>query len=194
MEETPPVTTKHNDSKELALIRQIAGADQAALGQLYDRMGGWIYSLAFSIVKNQADAEEVTQEVFLTVWKKAPDFSESRGSVRAWLAVMTRHLAIDRTRGRQFKESIRSDSGDALENHITDTPAVATIQSSLDGNYIGQAMQLLEEPQRRVLYMSYYEGYSHSEIAQRLDLPVGTVKSRIRSGVNRLRGLLEEEV
>ena len=61
-------------------------------------------------------------------------------------------------------------------------------------NHVGQAMQQLEEPQRRVLYMSYYEGYSHSEIAQRLDLPVGTVKSRIRSGVNRLRGLLEEEV
>jgi len=188
------VTTKHNDSKELALIRQIAGADQVALGSLYDRVGGWVYSLAYSIVKNQADAEEVTQEVFLTVWKKAVDFTETRGSIRAWLAVMTRHAAIDRTRGRQYKETRRSDSGDAAERQLAQLPDQTAPNGAGDRNVIGQAMLQLEEPQRQLLYMSYYEGYSHSEIAERLDLPVGTVKSRIRSGVNRLRGLLEEEV
>jgi RNA polymerase sigma-70 factor (ECF subfamily) len=186
------VNSSSAQTPEDALVLRIADGDQGAVGLLYDRLGGWIYSLAISIVRVEADAEEVTQEVFLSLWRKAERYSPDRGSVRAWLAVITRRLAIDRTRARSYRESKRSAPETEL-THLADTSAAQSIVDSAESRNVADAMQRLDENQRIALQMSYYEGYSHSEIAQKLSVPLGTVKSRIRSGMTELRRMLQIE-
>jgi RNA polymerase sigma-70 factor (ECF subfamily) len=174
-------------------MKEIAGGDRQAVGKLYDCLGDWVYTLAHSIVRNASDAEEVTQEVFLTVWQQADRFSLDRGTVRAWLAVMTRHLAIDRTRSRMHREPRRSVSPDSVPHVLVDARAEGNILSEVAGRSVLEALDKLAEMHRQALYLSYYEGFSHSEIAGMLEIPLGTVKSRIRSGMDQLRQMLDIE-
>jgi RNA polymerase sigma-70 factor (ECF subfamily) len=187
------VKPEPEDSVEAQLMRRIARRDSEALSQLYDRLGKWVFSLAMSVVRNRSDAEEVTQEIFLRIWRQASRFKSDRGTVRAWLAIITRRSAIDRTRSRGHKEKKRATSMDDAAMEMTDTGAAGRIVDGAERRIVHDAMGRLEDGQSEVIQLSYYEGYSHSEIADKLQLPLGTVKTRIRNGLKQLRQMLDSK-
>ena len=179
------------DAALLGLIRQ---RDESALAMLYDTRGQMLYSLALSIVGNTADAEEVTQEVFLKVWNKAEVFDPARGSALAWLVTMARRLAIDKTRSRQHKSRGREVSIDDTAGAAPRPEAAVAgelVTAGVQAREVLDALERLDENHREVIRLSYFEGLSHSKIASHLNTPLGTVKSRIREAVGQLRRILD---
>jgi RNA polymerase sigma-70 factor (ECF subfamily) len=169
-------------------IEQIASGNQDAMAQLYDETSSLVYGMALRIVRDPSAAEEVAMDVYLQVWRTARQYSVSRGSVKAWLATMARARAIDWLRSSQARlcrESSPIDQGPPL---VAPTPGPE--QAVLDSHrrrMIRQHMDKLPVEQCRLIEMSFFSGFSHSEIAERMDMPLGTVKSRIRQGMCQLR-------
>lgn len=174
--------------RDAVLLGRIQAGDQGALAELYDQRQRLIYSLALSIVSSPADAEEVTQEVFFRVWEKAGIFDESRGSALSWMVTMTRRLAIDRTRSKHYKAGARSAE-------FTDKTALISSGDeafrALEHSEALTALETLSADHREVINLSFFEGLSHSQIADCLDKPLGTVKSRIREAIGKLRQQLQ---
>jgi len=180
------------------LLGLIKKRDEHALSAFYDRKSGLVFSLAYSMLGNKSDAEEVTEEVFLKIWEKAETFDNARGSAQAWLTIMTRRLAIDKSRSKQYKMRSReasletADAGGKLgEGHEDDE---RKIMMAAEAGRISKALGQLDDSLREVIQLSYYEGLSHSKIAERLESPLGTVKTRIREAVIQLRRILSVEV
>lgn len=186
-----------NETDEL-LLGLIREGDEIALSRLYDRKSRFVFSLAYNLLGNKDDAEEITEEVFFRLWEKADSFDKSRGSVLAWLAIITRRLAIDKTRSRQFKSRSKEVSLEAVDaaSNLGDRheKGARNIESMVDTDRISEALNQLSNTQREMIKLSYYEGLSHSKIADRLDAPLGTVKTRIREAVIQLRRILGVEV
>ena len=180
------------------LLGLISDGDELALSRLYDRKSGIVYSLAYNMLGNKHDAEEVTGEVFMKIWEKAGSFDRTRGSVAAWIAVMARRLAIDRTRSKQYRSRGREvpiepvDAGGKLGDKHGESES--RIVMSIEAGKISNALNRLSDAYREVIQLSYFEGLSHSKISERLDTPLGTVKTRIREAVIQLRQLLSIEV
>ena len=167
-------------------VRRIAAADQGALAALYDATNRLVYGMALRILGNPADAEEVTLDLYTQVWRTAATFDERRGSVVAWLMTMTRTRSIDRLRssaGRNRREESLADYGETPSAQRSSEPAVA--------REVRAALHSLAPEQREVIELAYWYGYSHSELADRLGQPLGTVKTRIRLGMMKLRSQLE---
>ncbi len=177
------------------LMRLVQKGDERALSMLYQNHSALIYSLALSVVRNNADAEEVTLDVFTKVWQKAKMFDSRRGSVLAWMVTMTRRLAIDRTRSKHFKAAVKGVDieGVAEEQLGSASVAAATdrVTQNLEAEEVMNALQQLESQYREVIELSYFEGLSHAKIANHLDTPLGTVKSRLRDGLKQLRKILD---
>jgi RNA polymerase sigma-70 factor (ECF subfamily) len=173
-----------------AAFDRMARGDQDALGEIYDRHGRLVYSLAFRIVRDQADAEDVVQEVFSQAWRQAARYDSSRGTVLGWLLTLTRSRAIDRLRGRRSRPEPSVDEG--LLNALPDPAAPADVQVAwaAQATQIRAALDGLSVLQRVAIELAFYEGLTHAEIADRLELPLGTVKTRIRQGLLKLRELL----
>jgi RNA polymerase sigma-70 factor, ECF subfamily len=160
---------------------------------LYDRHGGVAYSLAYRIVGDRAAAEEVTQEAFISVWRSGARFDAARGSVRSWLLSVVRNRAIDFLRSRASKApKLDFDDEAALEQRPaeerTEEEALRRETSAELRGVLGK----LPDPQAKVIELAYFGGFSHSEIAQILGLPMGTVKGRMRLGLEKIRGELAE--
>jgi RNA polymerase sigma-70 factor, ECF subfamily len=177
---------------DVELLRQIAGGDEPALGALYDRYRLILFGLILRILHSQPEAEDVLQEVFLQVWRKASDFDEARGRPFTWLVTLARSRAIDRlrslgSRDRTAQEAAR-DVPDSISSAADD--AVKSEQAEI----VRRALQELPEEQRRTLLLAYFEGLTQSEISERLNTPLGTIKTRMRSGMIRLRELLGERM
>lgn len=175
-------------SHDTALLRRIRDRDEGALAEFYDRHATFVYSLARSILRNDGDAEDVTQDVFFRLWDRGDAFDASKGSPLAWLTILTRRLAIDRTRSRGFRARARETSLEAAVS--TDGKGADDIVLSAEANQVLAALEQLDPVYRDVIRMSYYEGLSHSGIATQLGTPLGTVKSRLREGVTQLRRIL----
>jgi RNA polymerase sigma-70 factor, ECF subfamily len=173
-----------------AAFERVARGDHDALGEIYDRHGRLVYSLALRILRDQADAEDVVQEVFSQAWRQAARYDASRGTVLGWLLTLTRSRSIDRLRGRQSRPATAADEG--LLNAIPDPGAPADAQVAWAGQatQIRAALDGLSVLQRVAIELAFYEGLTHAEIAERLELPLGTVKTRIRQGLLRLRDRL----
>lgn len=174
-------------------VRRMVRHDPDALAELYDRHARAIYSLALHIVGEQGEAEDVVQEVFSQAWAQAPRYEARRGAVAAWLLTMTRSRAIDRVRARRS----RPDAEPADERQLRDLIDPAALQdlSLLTRDQISRlrsAMARLPVMQRVVIEMAYFEGLTQREIAERLDEPLGTVKTRVRLGLLKLREALTE--
>lgn len=177
-------------AEDRAAFERMARGDQDALAEIYDRHGRLVYSLAFRILRDQSDAEDVVQDVFSQAWRQAARYDASRGSVLGWLLTLTRSRAIDRLRGRRSRPEPSSDEG-AL-NGIPDPAVPADVQaaSASQATQIRAALDGLTVLQRVAIELAFYEGLTHAEIAERLELPLGTVKTRIRQGLLKLRDRL----
>ena len=180
--------------EDRAAIDRMARGDQDALADIYDRHGRLVYSLALRIVRDQADAEDVVQEVFSQAWRQAGRYDASRGTVLGWLLTLTRSRAIDRLRGRRARPEPTVDEG--LLNAIPDAAAPVDLQAvwASQASQIRAAVDGLTVLQRVAIELAFYEGLTHAEIAERLELPLGTVKTRIRQGLLKLRDRLSGAV
>jgi RNA polymerase sigma-70 factor (ECF subfamily) len=183
-------------SPDSAIVARIASGDERALGDLYDRYGGMAFSLACAIVGERADAEEVVADAFAQIWRSAAGFDAGRGSVTAWVAPIARTRALDlvrsrRRRARVLEEAaVVTDEGETLvlapNSQATDRGAEQSEAAAL----VRRSLADLPSPQRRVIEMAYFGGLSQSEIAAELSEPLGTVKTRMRAGMERLRQAL----
>lgn len=176
--------------EDVACLRRMAAGDQSGVGLLYDRHSGAVYSLAYRVLADAGDAEDVVQEVFAQAWRQAGRFEPTRSSVLGWLLMMTRSRSIDRVRARSVRPS--AGSGDEAKDAIADerpNPETTAVTRQ-EAARLGEALAGLEPLQREALELAYYKGMSQSEIARALGQPLGTVKTRVRTALARLRSAL----
>jgi RNA polymerase sigma-70 factor (ECF subfamily) len=177
------------------LIGSAAGGDERAIGTLYDRYGAVLYAVAYRIVGQRADAEEVVAEVFAQAWRDAPRFEAARGSVAGWLTMIARSRALDLVRAKSRRERItataaadRPDASPGMGDWRADpSHSVDTAERRVR---VREALETLSPPQRQAIELAYFEGLSQSEIAERLQEPLGTIKTRVRLGMQKLRECL----
>lgn len=175
-------------------LEGIRARDAAALQSLYDETSRVLYSLAFRVLNDREDAEEVMLDVYQQVWNAANRFDPSRGNVLSWLAVMTRNRAIDRVRQSNVRRSRELQVEDQVDT-ASDSPAPEA-QSILAQQQVlvRRAMATLGQEQREAIELAFYSGMSHSEVADALGEPLGTVKTRIRVGMQKLRKALPSDL
>lgn len=178
---------------EAALIQQIAQQDSAALATLYDRYSRIIYAIALRSLRSAEESEEVVLDVFTQVWRIAERYDSTKSRVDTWLFMMTRSRVLDRLRKRQrriqsVREPFESMATQVADGNITPLES-AVIQERRE--QVIMALAALPPEQRSVLELAYYDGLSHSEIAAQTGISLGTVKTRIRLGLNKLRSRLE---
>ena len=167
-------------------------ADNSALGILYDRYGRKVYALAYGILRCVPDAEDVLQEVFERVWKKSHTYQSSLGDVKYWLLRIAHNRSINRLKARTLRAGPSFNSSDSSVGGMPDSITLSTeTDTNFDiGEYVRNALEYLPEEQRRLIELAFFKGLSHSEIAETEQLPLGTVKTRIRSGIMKLRSEL----
>lgn len=165
------------------LVAAMAAGDRDALSQLYERHAGLLLGLAMRIVRDRREAEDLLHDVFLEAWRSAKDFDPKRGRVRTWLAIRMRSRALDLQKSARVSRNAGDSGLDALVDE--------SLSASPDHARVRRALAELGPDQRKVLELAYFEGLSCTEIAARVEVPVGTVKSRIAAGLDRLRGQLK---
>lgn len=188
-----------NNPRDRDLLRRIASKEPEALSLLYDHYHRLLFGLLKSILKKTEEAEDILQEVFTTIWEKADQFNTDRGTAYTWIISLTRNKAIDRLRSKVYKEQkkqstslndddvfhpLYSDENNPLENTILTDRA----------KRVYDALQKLSEKQRSVIQVAYFDGLSQSEISDEYNIPLGTVKTRMRDGMIKLRELLAQEM
>lgn len=175
---------------EDALARALEQRRVGALAALYDHYGGRCYALARRIVVDEQLAQDVVQEAFLTVWRSAGDFERGRGSLSAWLLTVTHHRAVDLVRHEQRHRTHQVPLDDADRGGRGDAPVDELAADAVRGGQVRAALRQLPEAQRESLLLAYFGGYTQSEIAQLTATPLGTVKTRMFTGLRKLRELL----
>jgi RNA polymerase sigma-70 factor (ECF subfamily) len=169
-----------------SLLRDVAGGDRTAFAELYDRTSARVMGLVTRLLRDRAQSEEVTQEVYLEIWQQAPRFDANRGSGMAWVLTMTHRRAVDRIRASQ--KSHERDLRIGIRDIERDFDGVSeAVEIRVENERVKRAMSRLTPLQREAVILAYYGGYSHSEMAQILAIPLGTVKTRLRDGMIRLR-------
>lgn len=169
------------DADDVALIEAMAGGDRTALAGLYDRHASTLLALALRILRNRGEAEDLLHDVFLEVWRAAKDYDTSRGRVRTWLVIRMRSRALDVVKSARMAR--RTDDDTVVAQVVaTDDPSASTDQTR-----VRAALGEVPADQRAVLELAYFEGLSCSEIADKLTVPIGTVKSRLAAGLSKLR-------
>ena len=177
---------------DVELLQAVAAHDEAAetaLAQLYDRYRLILFGVLVRILNNREEAEDVLQEVFLQVWRRAADFDPNRGRPFTWLVTLARSRGIDRLRSLASRERVAAMSGAEEAADVVSDAATDAIRSEQRG-VVNDALSQLPEEQKRLLMLAYFDGLTQSEIAERLGAPLGTVKTRMRSGMMKLRELL----
>ncbi len=180
---SPPTDTE--------LFHALKAGQQSALSILYERYGRLVYGLALHILKNSQEAEDLTQEIFVALWR-SNTYNPARGSLSSFLTTMTRSRAIDKLRSRNKKLKFLDTWRRNMPIETTSNTPFEHISLGERSQQLRDALAQLSENQRQVLEMAYYEGLSLSEIAQQLDIPLGTVKTRSRLGLLKLRQTLED--
>jgi RNA polymerase sigma-70 factor (ECF subfamily) len=182
----PEVAGTSTGSDLAELLRRSALGDEAAFARLYDATAGRAYGLAVRVVRDPSQAEEVAQEAFLEIWRTASRFDPTRGSAVSWILTLVHRKAVDRVRSAEA--STRRDTAyHQLHQGVEHDSTAEAAQASLEARRVRQALDSLTEVQRQALELAYFRGYTHTEVASMLDLPVGTAKTRIRDGLIRLR-------
>ena len=187
------------DPTDLSLLQRIAARDTAALAELYDRNSRLLFGLIVRIVRDRGEAEDILQEVFVRVWTRAETYDAQMGAPLPWIVRVARNRAIDRLRARRVRADLDTPAIDfaAVETAApaTDiqTPETAVLTAERRRR-LTDALAGLPAEQRQLIEAAFFEGYTHSELAQRFGLPLGTVKTRIRAGMIAMRQWLEHAV
>ncbi len=189
-----------SDPIDFSLLQRIAARDTAALAELYDRHSRLLFGLILRIVRDRGDAEEILQEAFVRVWTRTEKFDAQMGGPLPWIVRVARNCAIDRLRARRVRAAVHTPAIDFAAVEAT-APAATAIQTPeaavLDAERrrtLTDALAGLPAEQRQLIEAAFFEGYTHSELAQRFGLPLGTVKTRIRTGMTAMRQRLEHVV
>ncbi len=191
-----PASAEARAEEDRALVAAMASGDSgAALTELYHRFGGIVMAVLHRILSSRAESEELLQEVFLELWRRAPSYDPSRASVSTWVATIARSRGIDALRARQRRggdrhQPVDDNPGMAAMKAPTGERPDEVIAHSQRSRKVREALAQLSDVQRQALELSYFGGMSHREIAEHIDVPVGTVKSRIIAGMKVLRGTL----
>jgi len=167
------------------LVAAVAAGERSGLAALYDRYAGILFALALRIVRDRREAEDLLHDVFLEVWRTAKDYDPGRGRVRTWLTIRMRSRALDQQKSARVSRNAGDDS--ILERVVDEASDPA---ASPDRARVRSALADLPGEQRQVLELAYFEGLSCSEIASRIDVPIGTVKSRVAAALGKLRHTL----
>lgn len=180
-------------------MARIKTRDASGLSELYDQYNRLLFGLILSVLKKREEAEDILQEVFVSIWEKADKFDLERGTVYTWIVTLARNKSIDRLRSKVYKEQkkqstslndedvfhpLYSDESDPLENAILTERA----------RKVHSALNQISEKQRKILHMAYFSGMSQTEISEEFDIPLGTVKTRMRDGMIKLRELLAKDI
>lgn len=182
---TDQESTDQPESRE-ALLHRIAAGDQVAFGALYDEISPRVFGLIRRLLVDHSQSEEVTQEVFLEIWQNAARFDQSKGGASTWILTMAHRRAIDRIRSSQSGRD--RDVKIGIRDYVAHYDNVAdTVETTIEHERVKEAMTQLTELQRQAVTLAYYGGFSHSEVANMLSVPIGTVKTRLRDGMIRLR-------
>jgi len=188
----PDLVVDGNAGGDGALLARIARGDTLALGELYDQYGRTVFGVLYRLLGAPEPAEEVAQDAFHAVWRRAATYQPDRGSVRTWLLAIARNAAIDwrRTKGKRIE---REAAIDEAMQFVEDTRVEDRVIASLSAERVRAAVATLPDEQRVVLSLAFWSGLSQSEIAARTGTPLGTVKSRVRLGLSKLRDRLQLE-
>ncbi len=188
-----------SDPTDLSLLQRIAARDTAALAELYDRHSRLLFGLILRIVRDRGEAEEILQEAFVRVWTRAAIYDARVGGPLPWIVRVGRNCAIDRLRARRVRAAVHAHAIDfaAVEAAAPATGIQTPEAAVLDAERrrtLNDALAGLPTEQRKLIEAAFFEGYTHSELAQRFGLPLGTVKTRIRAGMVAMRQRLEHAV
>lgn len=168
------------------LLARIASGDRAAFAELYDQVAPRIFGLIRRVLVDQAQSEEVTQEVFLEIWQTADRYSPAKGSALTWMLTMSHRRAVDRIRASQAGRDRAMKIG--MRDYEREFDSVSeSVEITMENERVKSAMQSLTDLQREAITLAYYRGLTHSEVADYLHIPIGTVKTRLRDGMIRLR-------
>lgn len=189
----PPGIANSFNSSDADLVSAVKTGQVDALGVLYDRYADAVYGLALKLLMHTEEAEDLTQEIFLSL-RDRTNYNPSRGSLISYLMVMTRSRAIDKLRSRSTKFRVMQRWQGVLKTESSGSTPLERSMLSERAEAVQAAMAQLPETERQVLEIAYYEGFSQSEVAERLNLPLGTVKSRSRQGLIKLRRALENVI
>ena len=182
------VRTQAAQLSDEALVEAVARSDEDALGELYDRFGKVAYGLAFRVLKDAALAEDAVQEAFLQAWRGAGAYRPERAKASTWLLTFVHRRAVDLVRREERRRTVSGDPEPEMPSSGADEAVVARSRREI----VRQALARLPAEQREAIELAYYGGLTQSELAQRLDQPLGTIKSRMFTGLQRLRILLVE--
>ena len=177
---------------EIALLRRVAQGDRRGFEELYDRFSRVLFSTAYRVLNNQEATEDVLQDVFVQIWEKAPLYDPSRGKPMTWAITLTRNKAIDRLRSTVRRNRL----GDELEteaqsqDQFDDRSSFDALATEDRGKLVREAIEKLSEDQREAIELAFFSSLTQLEISERLNVPLGTIKARIRRGMLRLRDLL----
>ncbi|XWN37625.1 MAG: sigma-70 family RNA polymerase sigma factor [Balneola sp.] len=188
-----------DNSRDKDLLRRIARKDPVALSLLYDQYNRLLFGLLLSILKKKTEAEDLLQEVFSNIWEKADQYDPERGTGYTWIVSLTRNKGIDRLRSKVYKEQKKQST--SLDDDDVYHPLFSSENNPLEDTILSDrasilknALQQISEKQRKVIQISYFDGLSQSEISDQYDIPLGTVKTRMRDGMMKLREILSGEV
>lgn len=189
MDRTTPASSPAGAGHELnPILRLVASGDRSALSDLYRRTSAKLYGICVRLLGSDAEAEEVLQEVYITVWKKADRFDPAKASPITWLAVLARNKAIDRLRVRRGPTNPIEDASEIADEQPS---ALEVLEGSEERSRLNACLDQLDEQQRSMIRAAFLDGATYPELAQREGVPLGTMKSWIRRGLLRLRGCLQ---
>ncbi|MGE5399180.1 MAG: RNA polymerase sigma factor [Ignavibacteriales bacterium] len=185
-----------NFQDELDIIRRISVKDEKALADLYDMYSRVLFSIILKIVKNEEDAKDLLQSVFLQIWEKASYFDFSKGNVYTWIVTMSRNKALDKLRSRDSRMKRHTlqafNEIELCDENQSDSLDITIANEKAD--FICSAMRQISPEQKEVIEMAFFGGYTHNEIASMLNIPLGTIKTRMRQGMKKLHSLIDENI
>ena len=185
-----PAARPAGDEALEGLLALVARGDEQAFAELYQRVAPAVFGLVSKVVRNPAQSEEVTQEVFVELWRTASRFDPARGTARSWIMTCAHRRAVDRVRSAE-SAARRDDLAGRRDQGRPYDEVVEQVETSLEREHVRRGLEALTDLQREAVVLAYYGGYTHREISELLGVPSGTVKTRLRNGLLRLRDHLE---
>jgi RNA polymerase sigma-70 factor, ECF subfamily len=173
----------------VVLLKAVSFGDQSAFSQLYDEISGLVYGIVLKVLRDPSQSEEVTQEVFVELWRLAPRYDVERGTVTSWAATIAHRRAVDRVRSEQAnRQRVERESTRVVVDHdVVSETVVERDSADFEQRRVRRALDRLTDMQRQAVELAYFGGYTYREVAVLLDVPEGTIKTRIRDGMIRLR-------